>query len=627
MDDERIDRWTQLITRTALQELAAAWGRGTCDPGLFGGVFQRVREVLTTEPRTGSLTSASRSDLARELALTVYLTTAVDSSPETLSPRLLGPLSRSIDRTLAALGREGRQRNLRGGAQMKRILTLTAVLTAVSLAVPQGAYAVPEFAKQWNSSCASCHVGAPTSLDEEGVAFRLAGYENGVEPEKPRPALFFSFLVDLVSLSGEGGDDDMEAPETAQLFSLFRLDNAGKAKIFAIGELNDDPVDGLNLDFAHGHIQFNPLEKRERLNLRVGNIEPMTRMWNTDMRRVFESPLWGGVDVATGEVTQLSGGHAHGHAGSGAGAPPVLPASDWGGDASSVIGRNLLVSGGGVGDELYGGVFLKRGGRGFDNSTYASGLDYASMSEDQQAAFNQQQTKMAKKWERSVIFGLSAYIGNGNSDVFDGSFLSHGDEHAEDEHGDEEHGDEGHGDEGEGEEGHGDEGHGEEGHDEEGHDEEGQGEEGHGDEHVEAFLPGQISATSRIVGEIKTRWDRWGTYFVAVYGSNDYELGDGEEWEHEGVFVPVTEQSNDFFAWAVEGSTRLGIDPTRTARLAVRYEELRPEADAAERFQRAVANLTIPIRIMRPALWPYAEAARDITHSDWNVRAGLRIAY
>ncbi len=481
-------------------------------------------------------------------------------------------------------------------------LTLATALGLVLLATPQDATAAPEFAKQWAASCSSCHVGAPTELDEQGIAFKLAGYSQDVKAKNPRPKLFFSFVSDVVNFSD---DEDMEAPDSAELFTLLRLDRKGRVKLFAIGELSDEE-DGMALDFAHGHLQVNPLAERERLSLRIGNIEPITRLWNTDMRRVFESSLWSGVDTATGELSGGGGGHdAHGGS---SGRPGVLPGSDWGGDVSSVIGRNLLVAGGLIEDTAFGGVFWKRGGRGFDNSTYSRNLEYGDLSAEEQAAFNQRQTNMAKKWERSVILGLSAYIGDGNRDVFDGSFLSPMDMDQDDHHmdmGDEQGDEHGYGEEGDE---HGDE-HGEEG------------------EHHDMFLPTRMTGTSRLVGEIKTRWDRYGFYVVGVYGENDYAVGDPEEWDQHGEFSLSSRESNDFFAWAVEGSARFSVTRKLNGRVALRYEELRPETDEAARFEQAVANLTIPIRMMRPALWPYLEASRNLVIDDWEIRAGLKLGY
>ncbi len=513
---------------------------------------------------------------------------------------------------------------------MKKALMLTAVLALAWLGMPGDAAATPEFAKQWESSCASCHVGAPTELDEEGVAFKLAGFDQAVEAKNPRPKLFFSMVTDLVTFSSTPADDDMETPESATLFSLVRLDREGRFKVFAIGELADQP-EGLELDFAHGHLQVNPLEQRHKLNLRLGNVEPLTRLYNSDMRRLFESPLWSGVEASSGEYTAGGGGH-HAHGGGGGSLPGVLPASDWGGDVSSVLSRSLLVAGGYAGDNAYAGVFWKRGGRGFDNSTVAPGFEYGDLTPEEQQVFNRQQTNMAKKWERSVILGLSAYRGSGSTDVFDGAFLgtpAGHDDHMDmgDGHGDE-HGDEGgdHDDEG-GD--HDDEGGG---HDDEG---DGHGDEGddHGDPHAEGgddhadFLPARFRRSSRVVGEVKTRWDRYGVYLVGVYGENDYAVGDGEEWAEHGEFVQTGRPSTDFFAWALEGSARFSINRKLTGRAALRWEELRPEADAAESFQRAVANLTVPVRIMRPALWPYAEVARNVTAAQWESRIGLRLGY
>ena len=119
------------------------------------------------------------------------------------------------------------------------------------------------------------------------------------------------------------------------------------------------------------------------------------------------------------------------------------------------------------------------------------------------------------------------------------------------------------------------------------------------------FLPARVSETQRLVGEINTRWDRWGLYAIGVYGSNDYDFGDGAEWNEFGEFQPVRRESNNFFAWALEGSARFKVTAQRTGRLGFRFEQLQPEDRGAERFERALANFTVPIRIMRPALWPY----------------------
>ena len=101
---------------------------------------------------------------------------------------------------------------------MKRTITIATAVAFVLLAAPPDASATPEFAKQWESSCASCHVGAPTGLDEEGIAFKLAGYSLDLEVKNPRPKLFFSLLTDLVSFSDE---ENLKTAESAELFSLF----------------------------------------------------------------------------------------------------------------------------------------------------------------------------------------------------------------------------------------------------------------------------------------------------------------------------------------------------------------------------------------------------------------------
>ena len=114
---------------------------------------------------------------------------------------------------------------------------------------------------------------------------------------------------------------------------------------------------------------------------------------------------------------------------------------------------------------------------------------------------------------------------------------------------------------------------------------------------------------------------------VGVYGENDYRVGDAEHWEEHGEFEPIGRQSTDFFAWAFETSARFSVGRRRTGRLAIRYEEVVPEMSAALRFQRAVANLTVPIRIMRPALWPYVEVSRNLVLDDWRTIVGVRLGY
>ena len=110
----RIDRWTQLLAQTALAELEAS--PGNRDPHLVGGVLQRVREVLGVELANNNGASPDPGNLARQLALTIYLTTAVEGSQRELGPSLLGSLTDSLERTLVTLGREAPSPTLRGGA-------------------------------------------------------------------------------------------------------------------------------------------------------------------------------------------------------------------------------------------------------------------------------------------------------------------------------------------------------------------------------------------------------------------------------------------------------------------------------------------------------------------------------
>ena len=104
-------------------------------------------------------------------------------------------------------------------------------------------------------------------------------------------------------------------------------------------------------------------------------------------------------------------------------------------------------------------------------------------------------------------------------------------------------------------------------------------------------------------------------------------MGDGEEWEEHGEFLRTGQDSRDFFAWAVEGMASFKVTKTLTGRLALRYEELDPQATHALAYQRVVANLAIPVRMMRPALWPYVEVAENLVTDDTTAIFGVRMAF
>lgn len=61
---------------------------------------------------------------------------------------------------------------------MKKILTLLSVLTLLLLAIPQGSYAVPSFARQTGYACNTCHT-VPPMLTRFGMTFKIRGYTDG----------------------------------------------------------------------------------------------------------------------------------------------------------------------------------------------------------------------------------------------------------------------------------------------------------------------------------------------------------------------------------------------------------------------------------------------------------------
>jgi hypothetical protein len=59
---------------------------------------------------------------------------------------------------------------------MKKILYLAILASVLVVAASENSYAIPAFARKYNTSCATCHVGFP-KLNAFGEAFRRNGYQ------------------------------------------------------------------------------------------------------------------------------------------------------------------------------------------------------------------------------------------------------------------------------------------------------------------------------------------------------------------------------------------------------------------------------------------------------------------
>ncbi len=166
MRDGKLDHWTKEVVGAAAA-VVRSLDHPLDNPEDLGELSQVVRGVLSKEVAAARSEQELMPGLADELAMAIYLSLASQVSCAGLSPQVLLRLNDSLSATVELMKSDLRHNQPHGGVTMRKSLTTALLLLLIALAMPRGAEAVPEFAKQWASSCASCHVGAPTSLDEE----------------------------------------------------------------------------------------------------------------------------------------------------------------------------------------------------------------------------------------------------------------------------------------------------------------------------------------------------------------------------------------------------------------------------------------------------------------------------
>ncbi len=106
----RLDHWTKLLARAALDELRRVAPRLPNRPALLGELSQRIREVIVCDLRDGAGSRGAGAGAAQELALSVYLTVAAQEPGVELRPQLLAALEASLTAALDSLGSaDGRQ--------------------------------------------------------------------------------------------------------------------------------------------------------------------------------------------------------------------------------------------------------------------------------------------------------------------------------------------------------------------------------------------------------------------------------------------------------------------------------------------------------------------------------------
>lgn len=188
-----------------------------------------------------------------------------------------------------------------------RILTLvaTASLMVIFLPVPK-ANALPAFARKYQTSCQTCHIGFP-KLNAHGESFRLNGYRMPAEMEeeiKMKPvslgadaykkmwprAIYPSDLpgqvplavnVKMASVTSSSVDEsgrqliqnDFQFPQEANLFAAGTLgEHISFLSEITWGENGDGSTE---TEVEHAHVQFGSFLKAEHLlNVKVGKFAP-----------------------------------------------------------------------------------------------------------------------------------------------------------------------------------------------------------------------------------------------------------------------------------------------------------------------------------------------------------------
>jgi hypothetical protein len=240
---------------------------------------------------------------------------------------------------------------------------------AVILAVVPSSYAIPPFARQYGTSCSTCHNDFP-KLNDFGKAFKDAGFKfpkndedfvkippvmlgapaqkelwpkaiyPGTIPGLPMVGLRFNTFFQVYSKNRDRfAPPSVDAPGIPRtdfqpgLFSIFTAGNFGDGIAFWVDE--DFSVGGDNSagGLGDGYLKFHDIGRllklpKDSLNLRVGQFEidlPFSpaRSWNLSGWDIYDEANFGaasglpGVNnsfafSSPGQGVEISGGHSYG---------------------------------------------------------------------------------------------------------------------------------------------------------------------------------------------------------------------------------------------------------------------------------------------------------------------------
>jgi hypothetical protein len=335
---------------------------------------------------------------------------------------------------------------------MKRALR-TAVLAAPFVVLVAGdAWAVPAFARKYQTSCQTCHTAYP-KLNPFGNAFRMRGYRMPAETEemvKETPvslgveaykrvwpdAVWPSDIPGTVPLAvdvrlssvtshdaehDETVKSDFRFPESVALLGAGTL---GETLSFLTEiEAENEPADehgegGVALEVAHAELRFNGLwGTGPAFNLKVGRMTPeMTQTFSHGYLLTDSLPaaMFGFNPIGFHGSSEVGGlGHAGGHGGGGGGI--ALPAGvdaievygiaahrlDYSAGIANGIGPGVGSMDGNNSKDFFGRVGYKFGGLSLDGEEYEPS---------------------DKGWrENSIRVGAFGYRGEGDGILFAGS--------------------------------------------------------------------------------------------------------------------------------------------------------------------------------------------------------------
>lgn len=156
------------------------------------------------------------------------------------------------------------------------LLWATAVFTGSVLLSPD-AYAMPGFARKYDSPCSSCHVAFP-KLNEFGIAFKQRGYRMADEgPGEPVWKLPGIPVGGMAAVEYAFRDDETAEPERSSAAAVaeveFFFGGVLGPNLSFFGDFGADVTAGESLTPDLAFLIFDDLVSDSRLNLKVGGFD------------------------------------------------------------------------------------------------------------------------------------------------------------------------------------------------------------------------------------------------------------------------------------------------------------------------------------------------------------------